>query len=77
MEVSKAVPIAALHLDLGVLPIRYEIEMRQLFFLKGILSKDLCDPVKLAYEYVEMKKFGSEKNWQIICLVCERLITFL
>ena len=61
MEVSRAVPISALYLDLGVLPIRYEIEMRQLFFLKGILSKDPCDPVKLAYE--EMKKFGSEKNW--------------
>ena len=42
-------------------PITYETEMRQLFFLKGILSKDPCDPVKLAYE--EMKKFGSEKNW--------------
>ena len=61
MEVSRAVPIAALYLDLGVLPIRYEIEMRQLFFLNGILSKDPCDPVKLAYE--ETKKFGSEKNW--------------
>ena len=36
MEVLKAVPIAALYLDLGVLPIRYEIEMRQLFFLKEI-----------------------------------------
>ena len=61
MEVTRAVPgIAALYLDLGVLPIRYEIEMRQFFFLKGILSKDPCDPVKLAYE--EMKKFGSEKN---------------
>ena len=60
MEVSRAVPIAALYLDLGVLPIRYEIEMRQLFFLKGILSKDPWDPVKLAYE--EMKTFGSEKN---------------
>ena len=46
MEVSRAVPIAALHLDLGVLPIRYEIEMRQLLFLKGVLSKDPCDPVK-------------------------------
>ena len=61
MEVSKAVPIAALYLDLGVLPIKYEKEMRQLFFLKEILSKDPCDPVKLAYE--EMKKFGSEKSW--------------
>ena len=46
MEVSRVVPIAALHLDLGVLPIRYEIEMRQLLFLKGVLSKDPCDPVK-------------------------------
>ena len=61
MEVSRAVPIAALYLDLGVLPIRYEIEMRQLFFLKEILSKDPCNPVKLVYE--EMKKFGSENNW--------------
>ena len=61
MEVSRAVPIAALYLDLGVLPIRYEIEMRQLLFLRGILSKDPCDPVKLAYE--EMKNFGFEKNW--------------
>ena len=34
MEVSRAVPIAALYLDLGVLPIRYEIEMRQLFPLR-------------------------------------------
>ena len=61
MEVSKAVLIAALYLDLGVLPIRYEIEMRQLFFLKGILRKDPCNPVKLAYG--EMKRFASEKNW--------------
>ena len=61
MEVSKAVSVAALYLNLGVLSIRYEIEMRQLFFLERILSKGPCDPVKLAYE--EMKKFGSEKNW--------------
>ena len=75
MEVSRAVPTAALYLDLGVLPIRYEIEMRQLFFLKGILSKDPCDPVKLAYE--EMKKLDLRKTGQIICLVYERHITFL
>ena len=61
MEVSKAVPIAALNLDLSVLPIRYGIEMRQLFFLEEISSKDPCDPVKLAYE--ETEKFLSEKNW--------------
>ena len=61
MEVSRAVPIAALCLNLGVLPIRYGTKMRQLFFLKGILNKDPCDPVKLSYE--KMKKFGSEKSW--------------
>ena len=38
MEASRAVPITALYLDLGVLPIRYEIEMRQLFFLKVTVS---------------------------------------
>ena len=31
MEVSNAVPIATLYLDLGVLPIIYEIEMRIIF----------------------------------------------
>ena len=49
--------------------------MRQLFFLEGVLSKDPCDPVKLAYE--ETKKFGSEKIGHIIRLVYERHITFL
>ena len=66
-EVSRAFPIAALYLDLGVLPIRYEIEMKQLFFLKGILSKDPCNPVKLAYE--EMKKFGACVIYICICLL--------
>ena len=61
MELSRALSVAALYLALGVLPTRYEIEVRQSLFLKGILSKNPCDPVKLAYE--EMKWFGSEKNW--------------
>ena len=66
MKVSKAAPIASLYLDLGMLPIRYQTEMRQLFFLKGILSEDPCDPIKLAYE--EMQRFGSEKNLAKMCL---------
>ena len=74
-EVSRVVPIAALYLDLGVLPIKYEIETRQLFFVKGILSKDLCDPVKLAYE--EMKSLDLRKTGQVICLVYARHITCL
>ena len=34
LEVSQATPIAAMYLELGILPVRYEIEMRQLLFLK-------------------------------------------
>ena len=75
MDVSWAVPVAALYLDLGVLPIRYEIEVRQLFFLTGISSEDPCYPVKLVYE--EMKKLDLRKTGQIICFVYERHITFL
>ena len=43
-------------------PIRYEPEMKQFFFLKGVLSKDPCDPVTLLYE--ETIRIGSEKNWE-------------
>ena len=34
MKVPKSTPTAALFLELGVLPIQYEIEKRQLVFLK-------------------------------------------
>ena len=36
MEVPKSTPTAALFLELGILPIQYEIEKRQLAFLKKI-----------------------------------------
>ena len=34
LEVSKATPISTIYLELGILPVRYEIEIRQLLFLK-------------------------------------------
>ena len=34
MEVTKSTPTAALFLELGILPSQYEIEKRQLVFLK-------------------------------------------
>ena len=34
LEVSKATPIAAMYLEFGIMPVRYEIEMRQLLFLE-------------------------------------------
>ena len=59
-EVSKATAIAAMYLELGILPVRYEIEMRQLMFLKCILDKKHDDPCLLTYN--EMLKFENDTN---------------
>ena len=61
LEVSKAAPIAAMYLELGILPVRYEIEMRQLLFLKRLLDKKHDDHCLLTY--IEMLKFENETNW--------------
>ena len=61
LEVSKATPIAAMCLELGILPVRYEIEMRQLLFLKHLLDKKHADPCLRTY--IEMLKFENETNW--------------
>ena len=44
MEVSNSTPVAALYLELGSLPVKYEIEIKQLLFLKRILDKEADDP---------------------------------
>ena len=61
MELPKRVPIAALYLELGILPVKCEIEMRQILYLKKVLGKKPDDPVLLVYK--EMLKFDSEDNW--------------
>ena len=61
LEVSKATPIAAMYLELGILPVRYDIEMRQLLFLKRLLDKKHDDPCLLTY--IEMLKFENKTNW--------------
>ena len=61
MEVPKSTPVAGLYLELGILPVKYKIEVKQLLFLKRILDKEADDPVLLSYE--EMLKFGSKANW--------------
>ena len=60
LEVSKATQIAAMYLELGILPVRYEIEMRQLLFLKRLLDKKHADPC--LHTYIEMLKFENETN---------------
>ena len=74
MELPKGAPIAALHLELGILPIKYEIEMRQILYLKKVLGKKPDDPVLLAYK--EMLKFDSEDNWANNLLGLRKLYNF-
>ena len=61
MEVPKSTPIAALFLELGILPIQYEIEKRQLVFLTKILDGENDDPIKMSYH--EMLNYQAERNW--------------
>ena len=61
MEAPRGTPIAAMYLELGILPIMYEIEIRQLSFLKRILDEESHDPVLMVYN--EMLTFENEPNW--------------
>ena len=60
MEVPNSIPVAVTFLELGILPIRYETEKRQLLFLKRILSRETCDPLLVIYE--QMLRLTSEPN---------------
>ena len=50
-----------LFLELGVLPIKYEIHKRQISFLHHIVNLCEDDPVRMLYE--NMKRLPFEKNW--------------
>ena len=60
LEIPKGTPTAALHLELGILPMNFEIEIKQLLYFKRILDKGSDDPVQLCYR--EMLKFSEEVN---------------
>ena len=61
MDVPRTTPNAALLLELGVWPVQYIIEQRQLLYLKRILDRDNRDTVLLAVR--EMLKYEFEPNW--------------
>ena len=61
MEASGSTPVAATYLEMGVLPIEYEIDIRRLGFLWTILQKNNDDPVRMVY--TEMLKYHFEENW--------------
>ena len=61
MEVPKSTPMSGLFLELGILPVQFVTELRQLSFLKKILDRDQEDPAQRIYN--EMVKYPSENNW--------------
>jgi DNA-binding protein len=61
MAVPSSTPSCFLYLELGVLPVDKEIELRQIMFLHHILNLENDDPVRCVY--VESRKFPYAKNW--------------
>ena len=50
MELSRSVPADALFLEMGIWPIRFEIEFRQLTYLKRTIDTYQNDPVYQLYQ---------------------------
>ena len=61
LEIPRSVPTAALYLELRILPLKCETEIRQLLFLKKISDKNENDPVFEVYR--EMIKYDFENSW--------------
>ena len=61
LQTPKSTPNCLVLLELGVLPIEYEIKNRQLNFLHHIVTLDEQDPVLRCY--TEQKKYPFENNW--------------
>lgn len=61
VDAPKSVSSSFIFLELGVLPIRYEIKMRQITFLHHIVNLEIGDPVRDLYE--QMKLLPGERNW--------------
>ena len=61
MKASGSTPVAATYLEMGMLPIEYEIDICRLRFLWTILQKNNDDPVRMLC--TEMLKYPFEENW--------------
>ncbi len=57
----RGTPNATVMLEVGVLPIKHEIDTRKLMFLHHILNLEPDDPVRR--QYYEQQKFIYEYNW--------------
>ncbi len=66
----RGTPNAVVMLELGVFPIRQEIDARKFMFLHHILNLDPDDPVRCSYQqqqlYVYEKNWGNEMNQTLV-----------
>ena len=68
MEVPKSAPTSGLFLEMGILPVQFVIEIRQLMFLKKLIARDPSDPVKSTNQKI---------TGQTVFLTCDVNIIFL
>ena len=61
LDIPKSTPTAVLFLDLGILPVQYEIEKKRLLYLKCVLKKNGDDLVQQTY--CQMLEYQGENNW--------------
>ena len=61
--VAKSTCNAFTYLELGILPIEYEIHKRQLMFLHRILQLKATDPVLSMFHNIMKHDEEGEKNW--------------
>ena len=61
MKTASSTPNAFVFLELGVLPVDFEIQKRQLVFLHHILVLGEDDPVKEMYK--QLKCYPDAENW--------------
>ena len=61
MKVASSTPNSFTLIELGVLPIKYEIEIKQLVFIHHILNLETIDPVRALYD--EMLQYPFANNW--------------
>ena len=61
LHTPRGTPNVLVFLEVGVLPIRYEIDMRKINYLHHILTIELDDPVRHAHQ--NQKLFKDEENW--------------
>ena len=61
LHAPRSTPNVAVCVELGVIPIEYEIHIRQLNFLHHVLNFDESDPVKQVYN--QTKRYEYEENW--------------